>query len=571
MATRQKLPTATPEQFDGAVLMRVTESNLKVVRYVDISIDRTVTLLGGDNGNGKTTIIDGIDWVLGRKDVIQMDPIRHGKQVGSATLHFGDGETVTLKITKTLKRVGDKDFASEVDIEIPGHVVPSRVQDFLEALKGRQSLDPMWFDKLEGVKQLLALRDLVEFNFDGNKTDYDRLFKLRTAVNSDRDREQAAASSIEILKEAPAEWVDEEALTAELKSVSDYNVDIERRRSNRATAADRITTLRRDARAKLDQIEPDITAETERCQTFIAYAYDQISEWEAEISDLQKKISDKQAKIVARGQERDTEHGRITRDLRAEAKSLCDQADALEAAVPTTPLPDEKDAGAIEAKLNAGRVSNRLLNDWTAQKARREAHQREANEYAKQADDLTAHLTELQRAKQDAILKANLPIDGLGFGDDHVTLHGAPWPQASEAQRIDASMAIAMAHKPKLRTILIRHASGVGSKIRERIRERAHERGYRVIMEIYDETGANSHIYVEDGLVKKIDGEEIPPQEPEPPVPSPRASGVVMEQEPALSSVTQPATASANEAQESPRPKSRKPWQGPGAPKDGAA
>jgi hypothetical protein len=526
MTTRTKKTIATPEQFEGAVLMRVTEQNLKVVRYVDISIDRTLTLLGGDNGNGKTTILDGIDWVFGDKKTIQMDPIQHGKQEGFVTVEYGDGQQVTLKITKTFKRVGDKDFVAEIDVEIPGYLTPSRVQEFLNELKGKQSLDPMWFDELEGMKQLLALRGLVDFDFDANKTEYDQLYKQRTEVNKDRDREQAAASSIDVLDKAPGEKTDETALTAELEAAGTKNLEIERRRANREAAANRVQQLRRE-----------VEQEVIRCDN--------------EVADIHRQIEELKARVEA---VRDKSRLGIIQ-VNKEADELQAKLDAAEV------LPDIVDASAVTAKLNEARRVNRLIEDWEGQRARKIAHQRKADAYAKESDELTAQLTDLLRAKQDAILKADLPIDGLGFADDHVTLHGAPWQQASEAQRIDASMAIAMAHDPKLRTILIRHGSGVGRKIRERIQQRAHERGYQVIMEVYDETGANSHIFVEDGLVKKIDGQDIPPQE--------------MEPEPEVLSLSAPESGAANDAPDAPAtsaaPKSpRKRWQGPGAPSGGA-
>jgi hypothetical protein len=526
MTTRTKKTIATPEQFEGAVLMRVTESNLKVVRYIDISIDRTLTLLGGDNGNGKTTILDGIDWVFGDKKTIQMDPIQHGKQEGFVTVEYGDGQQVTLKITKTFRRVGDKDFVAEVDIEIPGYLTPSRVQEFLNELKGKQSLDPMWFDEIEGMKQLLALRGLVDFDFDANKVEYDQLYKQRTEINKDRDREQAAANSIDVLDKAPGEKTDETALTAELEAAGTKNLEIERRRANREAAANRVSQLRNECEASVTKCEND----------------------EAQ---LRKQIAELEARILA-----------IRESSRLECSEKSKEADELQAKLDSAePLPATVDASAVTARLNEARRVNRLIEDWEGQRARKIAHQRKADAHAKEADELTAQLAELKREKEDAILKANLPIDGLGFADDHVTLHGAPWQQASEAQRIDASMAIAMAHDPKLRTILIRHGSGVGRKIRERIQQRAHERGYQVIMEVYDETGANSHIFVEDGLVKKIDGQDIPPQE--------------MDPEPEVLSLSPPESGAANDAPDAPAtstaPKSRKRWQGPGAPTGGAA
>jgi DNA repair exonuclease SbcCD ATPase subunit len=523
MNAKTRKTIATPEQFEGAVLMRVTEQNLKVVRYVDISIDRTLTLLGGDNGNGKTTILDGIDWAFGDKKTIQMDPIQHGKQEGFVTVEYGDGEQVTLKITKTFKRVGDKDFVAEVDIEIPGYLTPSRVQEFLNDLKGKQSLDPMWFDILEGMKQLLALRGLVDFDFDANKAEYDKLYKQRTDVNKDRDREQAAANSIDVTDKAPGEKVDEVGLTAELEAAGTKNLEIERRRSNREKAVAKVAELRAACEKRV--------ADSDRL-----------------VADMYRQIEELKQRISA---EQDARHADVTR--------MCAEADELQAKLDAAePLPDIVDASAVTARLNEARRINRLIEDWETQRARKAAHQRKADAHAKESDELTAQLAELKREKEDAILKANLPIDGLGFADDHVTLHGVPWQQASEAQRIDASMAIAMAHNPRLRTILIRHGSGVGRKIRERIQQRAHERGYQVIMEVYDETGANSHIFVEDGLVKKIDGHEIPPQE--------------MEPEPEVLSLSSPESGAANDSPDAPAaPRTRKRFVGPGAPTGGAA
>lgn len=566
---RVKKPMATPEQFDGAVLMRVTERNFKVIKFVDISIDRDLLVVGGDNGQGKTTFIDGIEFVHTKKGgpiqgSVRLNPIQDGKQEGSITLDYGDGENVTLSITKTLKRVGDKEYTAEVDIEIPGYMPPSRVQDFLDELCGKQGADPMAFDRMKPAEQLLALRSLVDgFDFDANEAAHAKLFKERTDVGRDRDREQAAANSIDVQDKAPGEKVDETALTAELESAGTKNLEIERRRTNRTNAAARIEELRGQATAALARIDTDIEAETVHCDDFISDQREQIADLERDIAALQAKVADRRTKITEREQQRDAEHVRIREQRQAEAKKATDDADGLaQKFVNAEPLPDPVDAAAITVKLNDARRVNRLIEDWEAQRARKAAHQREADKHSSDYDDMTARLAELEQAKKDAIRKAQLPIDGLGFAADHITLGGVPWVEASEAQRIDASMAIAMASESPLRTILIRHASGVGSRIRERIRQRAHERGYKVIMEVYDETGANSHIFIEDGLVKKIDGQDIPPQEP-----APAATGA-MEQEPEVTSVTEPAAGAANEPA-APKPKRR--WQGPGAPTGGAA
>lgn len=491
---KQKLPTANADQFDGMTLMRVTESNIKRVRYVDISIDRDLTVIGGDNANGKTSLLDGIEWATGRKDVIQLDPIHHGKQEGRIALEFGDGEKVSLKVTKTIQRVGEKDWTADVMLEIPGYATPSRVQEFLSSLFGQFSFDPMAFDAMDDAAQFDALQKLVgNFDFKQNKADYDSVFKQRTDVNRDQRTAQAAADAIVISMTAPGEAIDEAALTAELRSAGEHNLDIERRRSNREQATAKLSELRSAAAAALARIETDVQAKIAECNAFCL--------------DIEEQIRLLQQRIASRQEGLQAEIKGIRDSLTAEYERANAEAEQLEQRLNGAgPLPPVKDAQAIEAQLAAARHSNKLLSDWEAQRARKLAHEREATRLQTEADALTKQLDDLQQAKQAAILNAQLPIDGLGFGDDYITLYDSPWKQASEGERTDASTAIAMALNPKIKMILVRHSSGVGTRIRERIRQRAAGRGYRVIMEVFDETGANSHVFIEDGMVKKLDG-----------------------------------------------------------------
>lgn len=540
---KTRLPTATPEQFDGATLMRITTSNIKRVRYVDISLDRTVTIVGGDNEQGKTSLLDSIEWCLGKKAAIQLGPIHLGKQQGSIALEFGDGKTVTLKVTKTLKRVGDADWTAEIDIEIPGFVAPTRVEEFLSAIRGELTVDPMAFDEMEAPKQLETMRKLVVgFDFDANQAQYDKLFDERTDVGKDQKKAKAAADVIVVSATAPAEKVDEEALTAELREVGQHNITVAQLTSSRQEDIVLVAELRASAVASLAQIETDIQARTKECNEFVL--------------DLEQQIRVLQQRIVAKQQALAGEAIRIRTNLQTDARDATTQADEIQAKIDAAEaLPVEKDAAAIEAKLNEARTTNKAVNDWEAQRDRKAEHQKEADTLANQYEEMTAQLTALQRARQEAIQKAHLPVDGIGFADKHLTLGGVAWEQASEAGRIDASMAIAIAMNPKLKYILIRHASGVGTRIRERICQRAAEHGYRVLMEVYDETGDNSHVFIEDGLVKKLDGQDVPVVE-QAPEPAPAA-----DERPALEL----------SASESPPPaaakKSRK-WQGPGAATD---
>lgn len=497
--SRAKFPIAKPDDFDGLTLMHLRVENSRRLRLADISIDRPLTLIGGDNAQGKSSLLDSLVMLVGDKKVIKnvtLNPIHNGEQVGVITADFGDGQDVRLTVTKRLKRVGDDDFTAELDVEIPGYITPSRVQEFLNALAGEMTFDPLEFDSLPEAKQFELLRRFVpDFDFADNQAVYDAVFKARTDINRDLKRAQAAADAIQVSEDPPYERVDEAALTSELRAVGEHNADVEMRRNNRSLIVQRIADLR-DSAAKLrSQIDIDCREITETYEQDIRDIEDQIRELKQRIENKRKALADKLKEV--------------RESLTRQAAEKTEQADALQKKIDSAaPLPELKDAGEIEKKLEAARAQNKVIDDWEARRNRKAEHQAEADRLAKQSESLTADLAELQRRRQEAIQKARLPIDGLGFGDGYVTLNGQRWTDASTAERVDASTAIAMALNPKIRTILIRNGSIVGKKIRERIQQRAAERGYRVLMEIVDDTGANSHVFIEDGLVVKQQDDE---------------------------------------------------------------
>lgn len=503
-------PMATPEDFDGVTLMRLRVDGAMRVKLVDMTLDRTLTTIGGDNKQGKSSLLNALRWIFGGKTVIKEiadDPIHDGKQRALITADFGRGEQVELTAIGELKRVGDDDFAWNLELIIPGFVAPTRVQEFMTKLIG-DAIDPTEFDKLPDDEKFETLRKFVgDFDFKRNAAEHKVVFEERRQIGQDKRREQSAAEAIVILLQPPCERVDEAALTKELQEAGEKNGQIERRRIGREQHLQKIDELHRAANLLNE-----------------------------EAAELRRQADDRAARAV---------------EKTAEAAGMQKQYDEAE------PLPATAETGEIVAKLEAARADNKRLDDWTAQRKRKAEHEAAAERHSKDYDEKTAKLTELEQARQDAIAKAHLPVDGLGFGDGVVTLGGHAWKQASTAERAIASALISFAMNPKVRVILMRDASNLGSAIKKQIEDVARAKGYRVLMEVVDESGANSHIFIEDGLVKLIGGKE-------PPVVEPPAQKV---DKPAATD-TAPAKLDDEFALTAPtavKP-ARKRWQGPGAP-----
>src|SRR5690606_29737088 len=119
------------------------------------------------------------------------------------------------------------------------------------------------------------------------------------------------------------------------------------------------------------------------------------------------------------------------------------------------PLPDPIDTSAIRAEIARAREHNVLVEHAT----RRLETIIEAEGLEQQSEALTRAMEDRNEAKAKAIAAASLPVPGLAFGDGTVTLAGVPFDQASDAEQLRASVAIAMALNPRLRVLRVRDGS----------------------------------------------------------------------------------------------------------------
>ena len=105
-----------------------------------------------------------------------------------------------------------------------------------------------------------------------------------------------------------------------------------------------------------------------------------------------------------------------------------------------------------------------------------------------------------------ALADAKFPVAGLGFGDGCVTYKDIPLSQASSAEQIRVSMAIAMATNPDLKVIHIAAGSLLDSEGMNIIKEMAESGDYQVWIEKVDESGKVGIVF-EDGEIVAVNEE----------------------------------------------------------------
>lgn len=211
----------------------------------------------------------------------------------------------------------------------------------------------------------------------------------------------------------------------------------------------------------------------------------------AEIQQAQQVVD--AARRAAEDSEHKVEH--LRREL-ADA-----QAKAAQAAAHFKELSARKiDAPVDPTKIRAEYEEAQRLNAIVETSRKRDALRAQALAEAAKVEDLTNTIKAIDEEKRDALARADMPIEGLSFGEGVVTFNGLPMSQASDAEQLKVSTAIAAALNPTLRVIRIRDGSLLDKKSMKWLAKFADEKDMQIWCEIVGDGGAGA-IIIQDGHV----------------------------------------------------------------------
>lgn len=444
-------------------IIQLTAENIKKLKVIDITPSENVVEITGKNGSGKSSVLDSIYWALGGKDDIQDVPIRAGQEKARIRLDLG-AVIVERKFTAngtttiTVKNAEGATFPSP--------------QKMLDELIGKLSFDPLTFSRMGRREQLEELRRVADLSVDIDALDAAtaRDFSDRQVLNREAKAKRAQAAGVQIQDGLPVELVDENELLNQIQAAAEHNADIEKRRARRADAEH----LAGQHRAAYNRLLAD--AETLRART-----KQRIMEMELDLYayKIQQQEADKA--------------------LAQRASAALEEADKLDAKLTNAPpLPTPVDISDLRSKMDAAKTVNlQIRNRQTRDKIAAEAAVTE-----KQAKELTDKMESRERQKVKAIAESKLPVPGLGFGSGTVTLNGLPFDQASDAEQLRVSVAIAMANNPKLRVIRIRDGSLLDDDGMAILKDLARDKDFQIWIERVDSSGTIG-IVMEDGEVKE--------------------------------------------------------------------
>lgn len=160
-------------------------------------------------------------------------------------------------------------------------------------------------------------------------------------------------------------------------------------------------------------------------------------------------------------------------------------------------LPDG-DYDEVTARLkNAGEI-NQAAQRWID----RQAAEEKLAEAKAVSEKHTALIEAADHERNGLIENADLPVEGLTFDEEGVQYNGVPFEQASAAERLKVSAAMAMALNPELKVICIRDASLLDDQSKFALVEMAKAHDYQIWYEVVATSVDESvGVLIEDGEV----------------------------------------------------------------------
>jgi len=414
--------------------------NFKKVRLVELVPNDRLNVIGGNNGAGKSSLIDAIAAALGGGRWCPSEPVRAGEAQSVVLLDLGDIEvrwskTAAGKPSVTIQNKEGMKFSS-----------PQAVLDRMIASLG---FDPSQFLQMGPAEQKAQMITALDIETEVLEQEHRDTYDERTEVNRELKRMDAMLRGLAF----DESWPDAGTGATEI---------LNRIRQKRVavTARERVGEVQDNADCR---VEGDERA---------------VKETEAEIHRLQGKLRKQQDELE-----------NLKANLLAEVQEVERAADQAEANAPRESSED------LQAALESVEQDNAH--------ARAKAEYLEAKQakgkLAEQSEALSAKLTAIEAEKARRIAVAEFPVPGLSFDDTGLRLNGQPFSQASHSEQLRVAVAMAVAANPDLRVVLFRDGSVYDRNSWAMLEQMAKDFGVQFWIELVGDDDDRITVLMEEG------------------------------------------------------------------------
>lgn len=446
---------------EGLKVVFAEIQNFKGVSHQVLELDGKSAWLIGGNGKGKSSLIDALLSTIDSQ-YIPSQPIKEGEQRGVVNIKLagtdnGKDEEYEISITFTPSmRTG------RVKLKHNGQEVTRAPKDMIKSIFGKISFDIYEFissPKKEQVKTLKVLTgaedklNSIDFKLQQSREEYRRLSKNLEDAKAVNSRDNRPFNDDDIFKYGSAP-VDEQAIMNEM------------------SAAEEESKKWNDNYNKVMAVKN----EYKYCNSSIALAGKTMEDIRRQMEELEKKLA---------AAEKVYDQGLIQMN---EVKAKLDKGEAW---LERNPKPSSE---AIMTKLSEAKKHNQMHAIIAEYKKRQDLILKQQGN----VDDMKDSIAKMEREKVDIISNSQLPVKGLSFTDDDITLNNIPLDQVNTATKLDVAVSISMAMNKKLKLVMIREGSLFDIPHLKDVLTRLHDAGYQYIVEWVDPNGGELEIKYEE-------------------------------------------------------------------------
>lgn len=434
------------------MITQLSIENFMRIKAVEIRPDGSLVQITGKNGAGKSAVLNAIQAVLGGKGAEPPDPIHHGADSGRIAV---------------LIDVQCPDCDSQGSAESDDGVKHTKEEMLpCETCTGTGRIDKYRVEKIfeNGTSKLVVTSPDGKIKFSSPQA-------LLNALYSDIGFDPAAllrmkrADRDEMFRELVG--LDFADIEARITAAFDTRTDIGRAvRTVEAQIKDLPEVEAPDVAVKLT----DLLAERDAAHQK-AYENQQRDD---KIRRCMKVVGDLAAHIEC-----------LQEELAGEKQNL-DSARGSSAHV----LPDIDE---ITEKINSAQMTNHRVR----QRQSRQAKLDQLRDLRDQEAGLTHEVEALRSDKRNLIEAAEMPIEGLDYGDDGITYNGVPLEQASQSEQLLVWTAIGLALNPG-GVVLIREGSFLDTEHLAELEDFVEANGGCVWLERVTD-GQNVGVVIEEG------------------------------------------------------------------------
>lgn len=207
------------EEIKEARIVALKAQNVKKLQAVEIHPPEgeSVVVVGGENAQGKTSVLDSIMYALAGTKNIPEDAIRHGEKKAVIEIDLGE-----LKVTRVLGK------GAKLEVKASDGEKLGSPQTILDRLAGKLTFDPLHFQRLSenpsGRRmQAEILKELVGLDFSDEEVAKKKLFDKRTDVNRDLKKLEVQVEEMPFYPQVPDEKIDIQQVAEQLHEAANHN------------------------------------------------------------------------------------------------------------------------------------------------------------------------------------------------------------------------------------------------------------------------------------------------------------------------------------------------------------